>query len=387
MRLCSSITLLLLVAACADSAASVQPPPPETADAAPSEPVDGSVPEPATPHPLAVKADALFTEAFENGSFSGSVAVVEAGATVFAKAYGSAVREGATPNTVDTIFRIASLTKQFTASAILALAKDAKLSVTDPVSKYFPEYPKANLEKDGVEVTLHHLLSHSSGLPTADRTKYYFDNVWDRPIDKDLLIAEAKLLPLAQKPGTKFQYLNYGYFLLGVVIERVSGQSYEAFLRTRFFDRLGMNDTGAILGAAATPRAAVGYHPTASGSLETMTDDPTFRDRDLTFAFGAGQIYSTVSDLARWERALGAHEIAGEEQLFTPNLNGYGYGWFEKKKGSLVYYWHNGALSPLGFSSFYVRVPSTQRMVVYLSNLDLEMTTDLQGKVAALAVE
>ena len=380
--------LLVALAALAGCSSNRPAAPAASQPAAPNEQQsDAEAPEAEAKNPLAEKADELFSGAAKEGTFAGSVVIVDGGKTILVKGYGDADRKNKKPNETATIFRIGSLTKQFTATAILALADDGKLSVTDPVSKFFPEYPKENLVKDGVEVTLHHLLSHTSGLPDGRKTEYFGANVWKKPIDVDALIGEAKLLPLVRKPGAKFEYLNYGYLLLGVVVERVSGQGYESFVRSRFFEPLGMKDTGTILPADKKEREATGYYKAKSGSFQTIKSDPTFRDRDLSFAFGSGQIYATAGDLALWERALEDGKVKGQDLLFKANLDGYGYGWAIENAGGVEHFWHNGAISPLGFSSFFVRVPSKQRMIAYLSNLDIDITAHLEAKVAELAIE
>ncbi|MBX3209151.1 MAG: beta-lactamase family protein [Labilithrix sp.] len=312
---------------------------------------------------------------------------MDRGEVVLAKGYGRADKDRPRPNDANTVFRIGSLSKQFTAAAILALAHDGKLALRDPLTRFFPEYPRENLSKDGVEVTLHHLLCHTSGLADARKTEYFKSRVWRRPIDRDALVARSSSLPLVRTPGTKFEYLNYGYFLLGVVIERVSGRSYDDFLRNRLLAPLGMTSSGTVLPEELSGRAAIGYHRSTSGSLTSMALDPEFGDRDLTMSLGSGQIYSTVTDLARWEGALAGGRVQGQAQLFQPNLEGYGYGWVIEEANGAQHFWHNGALSPLGFSSFMIRIPSKKRMIAYLSNLDVALTEELEAKVAKLGLE
>jgi CubicO group peptidase (beta-lactamase class C family) len=168
----------------------------------------------------------------------------------------------------------------------------------------------------------------------------------------------------------------------------VSGQSYEAFLKARFFDPLGMKDTGTVLPSALSSRSATGYYD-SKGELLAFTDDASYKDPDVTLAFGSGQIYSTVSDLARWDRALLGDKVLPAPQkdlLFAPNLDDYGYGWVIQKRNGVTYEWHNGAISPLGFSAFMVRVPSKDRFVAYLSNIDISRVQPLESKIVELVV-
>lgn len=342
------------------------------------------------PNELADAVDALFAAAEAKDTFSGSVIVVDGGKIVLEKGYGLADRAAKRKVAPDTLFRVGSISKQFTATAVLALAQDGKLALTDPVSKYFPDYPKENLAQDGVEVTLHHLLSHTSGLPDPRGTTGFEKIAWRREIVPSEQVDLVKGTPLVSKPGSAYAYVNYNFLLAAMIVEKVSGQSFEAFMKTRFFDPLGMKDTGTRLPPADAGRAAVGYYDSA-GELTTLTDDPVFKDPDVTLAFGSGQIYSTVQDLARWDRALIGETVLGaakRDLLFTPNLGNYGYGWVIQKKAGITYEWHNGALSPLGFTALIVRVPSKDRFVAYLANRDLELVQPLfEAKISALALK
>lgn len=352
---------------------------------------DASVPEVApAPNPLAEGVDALFAAAEASDTFSGTVVVVDDGKTVLEKSYGTMDRSTERKGAPDSILRVGSISKQFTASAVLALAAEGKLALTDPVSKYFPGYPPANLELDGVAVTLHHLLSHTSGLPDPRATEGFKKIVWRREIAPTEQIDLIKGSPLVAKPGSTYAYVNFNFLLAAMVVEKVSGTTYETFLKTRFFQPLGMKDTGTHLPPADATRAAVGYYDDG-GQLVSFADDPIFKDRDLSLSFGSGQIYSTVLDLARWDRALvgvAALPAATRDLLFKPNLEDYGYGWVVENKSGVAYQWHNGALSPLGFTSLMVRVPAKDRFVAYLANRDLKLIQPLfEAKVIALALK
>lgn len=355
-------------------------------------PVATATPDPPAPTPnaLADAIDALFTDAESKDTFSGSVIVVDGGKQVLEKGYGSADRATKRKNTPATIFRIGSVSKQFTSAALLALVSDGKIALTDPVSKFFPDYPKENLTSDGVEVTLHHVLSHTSGLPDPRKTAAWKRMVWTRPIAPSEQVDLVKTTPLVRAPGTAYEYVNYNFLIAAMVVEKVSGKSYEAFLRERFWSPLGMKDTGTVLPSEKAGAAAFGYADEGGGQLTTMNDDPTFKDRDMTLSFGSGQIYSTVQDLARWDRALVGEAIlpaAKRDLLFAPNMDDYGYGWVTQKKSGVTYEWHNGALSPLGFTALIVRVPSKDRFVAYLSNMDLPLIQPFESKVMALALK
>jgi len=341
------------------------------------------VEEPPAPNALADAIDDMIGRAAKKDAFAGAVIVVDGGKQVLAKAYGSANRDAQKANALDTVFRVGSISKQFTATALLALVADGKVALTDPVSKHFPSYPKENLAKDGVEVTLHHLISHTSGLPDPRATSTFKAAAWRRAIAPSEQVAWAETLPLVATPGTSYAYLNYNFLLAALVVEKVSGQSYEAFLKSRFFVPLGMTDSGTVLAGSPLDRSAVGYYD-SDGELLAFTDDPSFKDTDVTLAFGSGQVFSTVGDLAKWDRALYGDKIlpaAQRDLLFKPNLDEYGYGWVIETKKGVTVEWHNGAISPLGFSSFMVRVPSKDRFVVYLSNIDISRVQPLESKI------
>jgi CubicO group peptidase (beta-lactamase class C family) len=334
---------------------------------------------------LARDIDAMLSEAERKDVFSGSVIVIDGGKTVLEKGYGSADRKSGRKNTPDTLFRIGSISKQFTAAAVLALVQDGKLSLQDPIAKFLPEFEKGSLEKDGVPVTVHHLLSHTSGLADPRRTDAFKEAVWKEVIEPTKQIAFIKGKPLTAKPGAEFGYLNFNFLLAALIVERVSGTSYEAFLKSRLFEPLAMKDSG----THAQAQDAIGYY-VRDGHAVTMVDDNTFRDRDVLFAFGSGQILSSVRDLARWDRALNTDAVLRKAQrdlLFTKNLKNYSYGFVLHNSGDVNYQWHNGAMSPLGFTALIVRVPSKDRFIAYLANRDLDMVSPFEDKVIALAVK
>ncbi len=336
---------------------------------------------------LGVAIDALFTDAEASDTFSGSVVVVDDGKIVLEKGYGSADRTSGRKNDADTIFRVGSVSKQFTATAVLLLASEGRLALTDPVSKYFPSYPLASLTRGGVEVTVHHLLSQTSGLPDPGATPAFADIVWKRAMEPAEQIGFVHDLPLVAEPDSQFSYLNYNYLLAALIVEQISGQSYEAFLKERFFTPLGMSSSGTHLASSDAGRAAIGYFRDGD-ELKSFATYPGFRDHDVSVAFGAGQVYSTVRDLVLWDRALAGETLlppAQRDVLFAPNLKNYGYGWVSQKVDGVSVAWHNGALSPLGFTSLVVRVPSKDRFVAYLANRDVQLLDPLGIESAVIA--
>jgi CubicO group peptidase (beta-lactamase class C family) len=269
------------------------------------------------------RIDGWLTERARVG-FSGNVLVARDGKLVLAKGYGLADREAALPFRNDTVVSIGSVTKQFTAAAILKLEMDGKLAVSDLVSKYFPDAPA---DKRGI--TLHQLLTHTAGLESD------FAGDYD-PVDRDAYAAKVLGSKLRTPPGAEHHYANSGYSLLAAVVEKVSGLPYETYLREKLFLPAGMKETGYKQPAWPSGRVAVGYRgPERWGTIlekKWLPDGPGWALR------GNGGIHSTLADLARWERVLegegGLLSAAARKKLFTawtpegPGADSfYGYGW------------------------------------------------------------
>src|SRR5208282_3500756 len=276
--------------------------------------------------PPAKLVDALFTRVFTNGAPGAAVLVAQNGTVLFQKGYGLAdVAHGAAFGP-DTKSRIGSITKQFTTSAILKLQEQGKLSVQDKLSKYFPGFPR------GDEVTLRHLLTHTSGIRSYTDKPGFMDKVTS-PIAPDDLIKSFQNDAYDFAPGKKWHYDNSGYFLLGRIIEKVSGQTYGEFLRKTFFEPLGMTNTGVHRAGVALEHEALGYQYNGA----TFTNALNW---DMSWAWGARSLYSTVEDLLRWNEGVFGGKVLQDASLkaaWTPvktednqddgSGNGYGYGW------------------------------------------------------------
>jgi CubicO group peptidase (beta-lactamase class C family) len=293
----------------------------------------------------------------EQDHFSGSVLVTRDGRTLFSKGYGPANAEHQVPNTPRTKFRLGSITKQFTAMAVLILQERGKLEVEDPVGKYLDDAPEA-----WKGVTIHHLLTHTSGVPSYTADPEYARKMAQTETVKSM-IARFKDKPLDFPPGEKFEYSNSGYFLLGAVIERASGVSYEAFLKEAIFDPLDMGDTGYDHDATVLPHRASGY--TREGDrLENA------EYLDMAQPYAAGSLYSTVEDLAKWDRALADGKLISEEsmaRMFTPVKNDYAYGWAVRTRSGRKEVGHGGGIN--GFATEILRYPDQRVCVVVLCNV------------------
>jgi CubicO group peptidase (beta-lactamase class C family) len=244
-------------------------------------------------------------------SFGGTVLVTKNNSVLLKKAYGLADYEWNIKNTIDTKFQLASVTKQFTATAILQLVEKGKLSLKDPLSKFFPDYPKAD------SVTIHMLLSHSSGLALG------FKELATSTINSDVAYAEIKKMPYEFSPGTKSAYSNIGYYLLARIITKVSGEQYEDFLRKNIFEKAGMKNTGVSNNDSIVLKKAKTYCKTEKGFIH----NPYI---NWGINIGHDGVYSTVEDLALWDKALYGTTILSTEMkklMFTShNKENWGYG-------------------------------------------------------------
>ena len=318
---------------------------------------DTSLPMP----PIGEVADTVLTRNRPDDDPALVVLVAQDGKVVWEGAYGHADREGETVATADTKFRIGSVTKQFTAAAILKLQEDGKLNVQDKLIKFFPDYPR------GDEVTLHHLLTHTSGIHSYTSERTFGGRVTSK-IEVDDLIEEIKAYDFDFDPGDKWAYCNSGYMLLGKVIEIASGQSYADYLQQTFFEPLGMTNTGVYVNGTPYEHESLGYSY-VGGKYKTA------KPWDMSWAGGAGAIYSTTHDMMRWTEALFDGEVLNADSLqaaFTPvTLNNgkdhpYGYGWLIAKPRGLRKIAHNGGLD--GFAAYLSRHPDQQLTVVGFSN-------------------
>lgn len=253
------------------------------------------------------KIDAAATQDVASGRVAGAaVAVLEDGDLVFAKGYGRANLELSAPVTTKTVFRIGSLTKQFTAAAVLLLAEQGKLKVDDKLSLYLPNFPRAN------EVTLRDLLDHTSGIHNFTEGPIIDKISTSGATEQELIADIAGQSPLYDfEPGSGWWYSNSNYALLGAVIEKASGKSWAAFLKAEIFDRLGMLDTVADDARDVVPGRAAGY--TLIGGSPGKFRNAAFTDMSVPYA--AGALRSTVEDMARWNAALFGGKLLKPESL------------------------------------------------------------------------
>jgi len=306
--------------------------------------------------------DALLAEYTGPAVPGASVIVIRDGPVILRRAYGMANLERHVAATPETDYRLASVSKQFTAMAIMLLARDGKLRYDQPLREILPELPAG-----AQSVTVRHLLNHTSGLP--DYEDLIPDSQTVQVSDRDVLALLARKDTLYFPPGSAYRYSNSGYVLLGLIVERISGVSFPEFLRTRIFAHLGMNASVAhVEGVDTVPHRAYGY------SSDSARFTPT--DQSVTSAtLGDGGIYTNVDDLVRWDQALYGETLvdAATLQLATtpPTLPGgaetqYGFGWFVDTYRNERRWRHTGETS--GFRNAIQRFPDRHFTVIVLSN-------------------
>jgi CubicO group peptidase (beta-lactamase class C family) len=310
-----------------------------------------------TPSNLEAEVDAYVKPYLDMKGFSGSILIASNGEVLLHKGYGMANDELDVANTPQTKFHIASISKTFTAAAILLLEERGLLSVSDRLNRYIPDYPRG----DGI--TVHHLLTHTSGIPNVNNLPNY-ETQSRFPQTLSGIIEMFKHEPLGMIPGERYAYSNSNYNLLAFIIEKVSGQSYGDFLRENVFAPIGMNDTrhDGHAGDLIKNRAS-GYVPVGLDGLENA---PYL---DWTIKTGNGSLYSTVEDLYKWDRALYTEKILRKSTLdvmFTPHVEGVGYGWFLGERLDHRVVRMNGR-SP-GFQGEIQRYLDDDTCVVVLSN-------------------
>ena len=311
-------------------------------------------------------ADSMFERATQGESPAIVVLAAQNGKILYRKAFGFANLEKHIPATPETKFRIGSVTKQFTAAAILKLQEDGLLSVNDKLSKFIPDYPR------GDEVTLHHLLTHTSGIHSYTADPDFFLNL-GKKVEPEDIIKLFKGKEFNFNPGEKWLYCNSGYYLLGYIVQKVSGKTLGEYLKEQFFDPLGMKNTGIYGSGLDLENEAEGYSY-KSGKVEKATK------WDMSQAGGAGAIYSTVDDLFTWNEAVFSGKALKEASLkaaFTPvklndgtiaNAMGakYGYGWMISETRGLKEIMHSGGFN--GFNAYLARYPEQSFTIVALVN-------------------
>ena len=305
-----------------------------------------------------------FHESCDSRKFMGAVAIAVNGKIVYADACGWADLEWSVKNTIDTRFRTGSIAKQFTAAAVLLLHEKGKFDLKDPIGKFLPHLPES-----WRTATIHQLLTHTSGIPTYTQGPV-FERMSRLGATPEEMINSVRDKPLEFAHGTKFKYNNTGYIVLGMLVEKVSGTSYERFVQQNIFDSLGMRDSGFDDWRKIIPRRAKGYS-LSHGILQNADF------LDTSSAWSAGGFYTTVNDLIRWSEALAHQELLNADSTermlaIYPEtvLQGmhYGYGVVLAQRFGHLLQYHGGGIT--GFQSVIQRYPDVGLVIAILSNVD-----------------
>jgi CubicO group peptidase (beta-lactamase class C family) len=308
-----------------------------------------------------------------NKQFMGSVLAARGNEILLNKGYGSANLEWEIPNSPSTKFRLGSITKQFTAASILLLEEKGKLTVDDPVKKHLPDAPAA-WEK----ITIFHLLTHTSGIPSfTSFPDYRSTEAFATTPEK--LVARFRDRPLEFAPGERMNYSNSGYVLLGYLIERITGESYESFVQKNIFTPLGMKDSGYDSNSAVIARRAAGYEPGPNGPINAGFIH-------MSIPHAAGALYSTTEDLLRWEQGLFGGKLlsaASLQKMITPFKNDYAFGLTVRTVNGRKVIAHGGGIE--GFNTSLVYYPDDKLTVVVLGNLNGSAPDQIANQLAALA--
>lgn len=309
---------------------------------------------------IAQKLNEYLTAANKINRFNGNALISENGKIILQKSYGYKNVTTHVLNDPNTIFQIGSVTKQFTATVILKLQEEGRLSVNDKLDKYFPQFKYAN------KITLDNLLTHTSGI-------YNYTNDIDaedsalvcKPIDKQLALDLMFKHKLDFEPGKQMRYSNSGYYLLGMIIEKVTGKSYEQNVRDIIFTPLQMNHSLFDFKHLPDTNIATGYQ-TLNDSVQKEASAWRW---DSTVTYAAGGIWSTTGDMYKWAQAVADHKILSAESwkaMTTPHLGHYGYGLFIDSLFGMQQIYHGGGIP--GFSANFCYYPANHSIIILLTN-------------------
>lgn len=321
---------------------------------------------------IKTKIDEYMNAAARVNHFTGSILVARDGKPVVSKGYGMGNIELNVPNTPQTVFRLGSVTKQFTGLAIVMLQERGKLNVNDSICKYFTDCPAT-----WQPMTIKNLLTHTAGL--ANYTNFPdFSKIAGQPTTVAEVIARFRDKPLEFAVGEKYAYSNSGYYLLGAIIEKVTGKSYADFLQENIFAPLGMKQTAYDDPLVIVKNRADGYGRKGDDFINAASFE-------ITNAYAAGALHSSTEDLLLWDQALYTEKLASRKSLdeaFTPLKSGYGYGWNIGKKFDRPVIAHGGSI--YGFATHIARYPADRVTVIVLSNNEAAPAGEIANNLAAI---
>lgn len=327
------------------------------------------------------KIDSLVATTFKDKNGPGGVFMVaQNGRTIYQKAFGKANLELGVNLTPENVFQLGSITKQFTAISLLILEEQGKLKVNDLVSKYIPDYPS------GDKITIHHLLTHTSGIKDFTKMKS-LSSIAQKDMTPKMMVDFFKNEPSDFPPGEKFEYNNSGYVLLGYLIELISGETYEQFVKKHIFDKARMTSSYYASDRQIINKRAYGYHKKESGYVNKTVIS-------FSVPFSSGSLMSTVGDMLKWQNALNQKLLLSAKETqkaFSKyKLNNgedftYGYGWHIKQINGVATREHGGSI--FGFKTMGIYIPAKDIYVIGLSNCDCNSPTQITGEIATLTLE
>jgi CubicO group peptidase (beta-lactamase class C family) len=329
---------------------------------------------------MSTKFDQLLSEQFKTNETGATALVAKNGQVLYKKAFGMADLELNIPMQADNVFRIGSITKQFTAVSILQLMEKGKLNLQDEITKFIPDYPT-----QGYKITIEHLLTHTSGIKSYTGMRDYMSRM-TIDMKPSEMIDHFKNEPIEFTPGTKWNYSNSGYFLLGYIIEKVSGKTYEEYLEENIFRPLGMANS-CYGSESKLIKNRVGTYSRGDNGFENA------RPLSMTQPYSAGSIQSNVEDLYKWNQAVNSYKLVKKESIAKAFTNyklsdgketGYGYGWsFGSIQGSPSIE-HGGGIN--GTLTMAMYLPEEDVFVAVFSNCDCNRPEDITAKMAAIAI-
>lgn len=329
---------------------------------------------------LEKQLDAVFQEHYKPGQPGATVLIAKGGKPIYRKAFGSANLELNVPMKPENVLELGSITKQFTAVAILMLMEENKLSLQDPLSKYIADYPKGN------EITIHHLLNHTSGIKNyTDITS--FRTLASEDMTPTEVINVFKNEPFDFNPGEKFNYSNSGYILLGYIIEQTSKTTYEEYIESNIFKKLGMTHSCYGSKKEIIPNRASGYSPID----ESKNQNAEYLS--MTLPYAAGSLMSTVDDMLLWNQAIHTNTLISEKSkllAFTNYTSNdgkpiyYGYGWMPNEIAGVPTLEHSGGI--FGYTTFGLYAPKENLYVIVLTNTNGISPADPALEAAAITL-
>lgn len=331
--------------------------------------------------PWEAQVDSILNNQFKKDGTGAAAIITQGGKTLYHKGFGLADLENKVPMRPEMVFRLGSITKQITAVAILKLMEEGKLNLQDPLTKYIPDYPAP-----GDKVTIEHLLTHTSGIPSYTDMPVFDGAFMRKDMSPEELINVFKKEPFDFEPGTKWNYNNSGYVLLGYIIEKVSGKSYGDFIEQEIFKPLGMKNSLYGSNTRIIANKAQGY---GAGDKGYQHDAYL----SMTLPYSAGSLMGTVEDLAIWNKSIHEGKLVKKETLqkaFVDYrlLNGrqthYGFGWGIGEMNNEVVYEHSGGIN--GYLTNALYIPSKDLFIAVFSNCTCEAPIETSEYMATMVL-